>query len=78
MMKGQKIRVMWSSHTLTSGMHSCNVFVKNFPNNYDEGKLKETFEAYGAVLSCKVGLLKYYLQLRSFLSSVYYYFSEIN
>ena len=73
MMKGQAIRVMWSSHTSVSGLHKCNVFVKNFPNTYNEENLKETFEAYGSVISCKVCyfIYNYYIILRYELHSLF-------
>jgi len=31
-----------------------NVYIKNFPDNMNEDKLREMFEAYGSITSCKV------------------------
>ena len=32
--------------------HFTNVYVKNFPNDWDEAKLKDKFAEYGIITSC--------------------------
>ncbi|GAB2227021.1 hypothetical protein Drorol1_Dr00008820 [Drosera rotundifolia] len=56
-LKGKTIRVMWShrdSDARKSG--AGNVFVKNLCDSIDSAKLKEMFEFFGNVSSCKVSV----------------------
>ena len=54
--------MVWDRKYETRQPSMSNIFVKNIPNSYDQGKLHQTFTECGKILSCKVRLfvvLKY-------------------
>ena len=61
--KDQPMRLMvWDRKYETRQPSMSNIFVKNIPNSYDQGKLHQAFKDCGKILSCKVCLfvmLKY-------------------
>ena len=66
--KGRPMRVMWSDETFyyyRSGFGYCeepplrdpsfsNIYIKNLDESIDREKLRDTFSAFGKILSCKV------------------------
>ncbi|KZV41338.1 Poly(A) binding protein 7 [Dorcoceras hygrometricum] len=54
MLNGKVVRVMWSLRDPDARSGIGNVFVKNLSESVDSIKLKEIFQKFGNVLSCKV------------------------
>ncbi|KAL8149961.1 hypothetical protein AgCh_006828 [Apium graveolens] len=56
-LNGKVIRVMWSARDPTARKNGIgNVFVKNLNESVDNAKLKELFQKFGNILSCKVAM----------------------
>ena len=65
--KGRPMRIMWSDldQDYRSGFGYCeepplrdpsfsNIYIKNLDESIDREKLRDTFSAFGKILSCKV------------------------